>query len=233
MDRQYIDDHHIIARYLADQLGDEDRAAFEEYYLEHPDIVQELEAAARFKVGIMQLQERGELAELLGPTPWYRRSRYAAAAALILIGSIAAGMLLHDRREKRVVMAAHVGTLYEGGVPLPVLATDPILRRRSTFVDGTIRLPDTNMALELKVLPNTPTPGAEYAASLTTTAADGATESIGKIGRVTADASGYVTLYVNSSALRGGEYILKLDGKETDAPADANSFRIAVRTERN
>jgi hypothetical protein len=130
-------------------------------------------------------------------------------------------------------MAAHVETLYEGGVPLRVLATDPILRRRSTFVDGTIRLPETAVALELKVLPNAPTPGARYRASLTATAADGATESIGEISRVTADASGYVTLYVNSSALRAGEYVLTLDGKATDAGANANSFRIAVRAEMN
>ena len=47
MDRKFIDDHHIVARYLADQLPDTLREEFEAYYLEHPEVVQELEATAR------------------------------------------------------------------------------------------------------------------------------------------------------------------------------------------
>jgi len=228
MDRQYIDDHHIIARYLADQLTDEDRTAFEDYYLEHPDVVRELEAAARFKSGLMRLQERGELTQLLNPTPWYRRPRYAAAAAFVLIGSFTAGMLLHDRRDQHAVMSARAETLYENGSALRVQVTDPILRKRSAFADGTIWLPESAVALELRVLPNAPAPGARYDVSLSNMAADGTTASIGRISSVTADASGYVVFYLNSSALQVGEYELKLNGPANTATG-ADSFRIAVR----
>ena len=81
MDRQYIDDHHIVARYLADRLPEPEREAFETYYLEHPEIVREIEAAARFKSGLAQLRDSGELAVLLKPAPWYARWQYLALAA--------------------------------------------------------------------------------------------------------------------------------------------------------
>ena len=67
MDRKYIDDQHIVARYLADQLPAAQREEFESYYLQHPEMVEELEAAARFKVGLMLLRDAGQLDEVLKP----------------------------------------------------------------------------------------------------------------------------------------------------------------------
>ena len=65
MDRKYIDDHHVVARYLADHLTDDERQAFEAYYLEHPEAVKEMEAVARFKAGLHHLQQSGELDRLV------------------------------------------------------------------------------------------------------------------------------------------------------------------------
>ena len=71
MDRRYIDQQHVVARYLADRVTDNERSEFEAYYLVHPEIVQEMEAAARFKVGLMQLRDSGELPKLLRSKPRY------------------------------------------------------------------------------------------------------------------------------------------------------------------
>lgn len=51
MDCKYIEDHHIVARYLADRLSDAERQSFEAYYLANPDVVQDMQAVARLKVG--------------------------------------------------------------------------------------------------------------------------------------------------------------------------------------
>src|SRR5688572_21034668 len=83
MDRRYIDDHHVVARYLADRVTEEERSAFEAYYLEHPEVVQELEAAARFKTGLMRLRETGELDDLMQAKAGGFRWPYLAAAAAI------------------------------------------------------------------------------------------------------------------------------------------------------
>ena len=63
----------------ANRLTDEEREAFETYSLEHPGVVQELEAAARFKVGLMKLRETGQLTQLLQPDK-RPRWQYLAAA---------------------------------------------------------------------------------------------------------------------------------------------------------
>ena len=85
MDRKYIDENHIAARYLADQLSDSEREAFESYYVEHPEVMQELEVAARFKVGLMKMREAGELGQLMKrPAPFPRTLQFAAAAAVIV-----------------------------------------------------------------------------------------------------------------------------------------------------
>ena len=95
MDRRYIDDQHVVARYLANRLTDEEREAFEAYYLEHPDMGQEMEAAIRFKVGLMRLRETGELAPLVqrGAYPicdtWPRQPRSRRSRWVRFCSSIA------------------------------------------------------------------------------------------------------------------------------------------------
>ncbi len=49
MDRKQIDDEHIVARYLADQLTPAEAEAFEAYYTQHPRMVREIEYALRLK----------------------------------------------------------------------------------------------------------------------------------------------------------------------------------------
>ena len=49
MDKQYIQHHHIIQRYLHGKLTATESAEFEEYVLTHPDIAEEFELSALFK----------------------------------------------------------------------------------------------------------------------------------------------------------------------------------------
>ena len=110
MDRKYIDDHHIAARYLAEQLDEAEREAFEAYYLQHPDVLRDMEAAARLKTGLAQLRDAGELVQLLKPQPWYRDQRYLAAAA---VAAIAVGVGLYGLRSpaRQPVLVASSGVV--------------------------------------------------------------------------------------------------------------------------
>jgi hypothetical protein len=65
MDRNYIDEQHVIARYLADQLTEPERDAFESYMDQDPDVIRDMEATARFKVALAILRERGLLDQWL------------------------------------------------------------------------------------------------------------------------------------------------------------------------
>src|SRR5688572_30590247 len=110
MDRQFIDDHHVVARYLADQLSESERAEFEACFLEHPEIVKEMETVARMKVGLMQLQASGELDRLTREKARIPRWQMFAAAAAI--AAIAFGLSTFlTRNSAPLIVAASLEAL--------------------------------------------------------------------------------------------------------------------------
>ncbi len=86
LDKQYIDDHDVVERYLADQLSEPERESFEAYFLEHPEAVQEMNRTAKFKSALMDLQESGRLQPLLATKSAGRRTLTWVVIALLLAG---------------------------------------------------------------------------------------------------------------------------------------------------
>lgn len=230
MDRKYIDDHHIVARYLADQLSDVERQAFEAYYLEHPDVVQEMEATARLKVGLMQLRDSGELDTLLKQRPRFPQQRYLAIAAGIAV--MAVGTLLWFNRgpAAQPLMVASATSLFDRlGDPLPISSTHTILRTRSATDDAEIDLPRSPQTIELRVLPETPAQPARYRAVLSSISQDNALREVAAIVELEPEADGFVPLYLNSARLEQGRYRLTLSGDSGTSAADAASdFLIRI-----
>lgn len=236
MDRQYIDDHHIVARYLADQLSDREREAFELYFLDHPDIVKDLEAAARFKTGLLQLQDTGELADLMAARPWYRQQRfagYAATLAAVLFGvySIAPSLMTSGVRPASPLLAPSLSELRSvRGERLAVAGSYQILRTRGRPVDAAIELPAAAAAIELRILPEFEAQPAHYRIVLSRTNEEGTMAIVGETDGLVPARDGFVTAFVDSRRLQPGEYELVLWGdRDTDA-RDVNSmFTLGVR----
>jgi len=97
MKRESIEEQLIVERYLQGKLSPTEEAAFEETYLGDPELVEQLELAERLKGGLSDLAERGEL-----PAPPSRRwpallhsPQYAAAASVLLVGSLIVASLLY------------------------------------------------------------------------------------------------------------------------------------------
>lgn len=67
--QKYLDDHDVIERYLADQLSESEREGFEAHFLQHPEIVQQMNRVAKFKSALMDLDAAGRLQPLLMPKP--------------------------------------------------------------------------------------------------------------------------------------------------------------------
>ena len=83
-----------------------EREAFEAYYLEHPEIVQEMEAAARFKVGLAQLRDSGQLEALMKPTPFFRQERFMGiAASLAIVAPPRLKLLLANLQTQSMLLA--------------------------------------------------------------------------------------------------------------------------------
>lgn len=218
MDRQYIDDHHIVARYLADRLPEPEREAFEAYYLEHPEVLQEIEAAARFKSGLAQLRDSGELEALLKPSPWYARWRNLAFAAAAVL---AIGVAFYNRTPTPPLLGATLAAL---GGPSTIASSHAVVRRRGSPFDAEITLPAAGGAIELRVLPEFGAPNSRYRVSLARIEADDAKQSLAEIDQLPASDDGMVTLYINASRMAPGDYDVTI----ADDTAQTSHFLIRV-----
>lgn len=235
MDRKYIDDHHIVARYLADQLPDQEREAFEAYYLEHPEMVREMEAAARLKVGLAQLEQSGELTALLQPKPWFRQERYQALAASVAVAALAVFLFVSRGPASQPLLVASATALTDRlGDPLATAATYTVLRTRSMSYDAEIELPASAQTIGLRVLPEVEPHAARYRVTLSSVADDDTLREIATVGGLEPDAAdGFVPVYLNSARLAPGRYQLMLSGEEaasTGTPKSAFLIRVVDDT---
>jgi hypothetical protein len=234
MDRRYIDDHHVVARYLANQLTDEEREAFEAYYPEHPEVVQEMEAAARFKVGLMKLRASGELTQLLEPE---RRQRwyYVAAAAAVAVFAIATLLFIDRAPVAHPALAASLDALHGAGrAPLILTGQYAILRTRGSAVDAEIELPPRGQAFELRVLPEFAARPERYRVELFRMTADDSMQSVAALGGLAPDADTFVSVFVDADRLQAGQYRLTIAGDpDTDARDKESAFILRMRPARN
>lgn len=230
MNRKYIDDHHVVARYLADQLPDSEREAFEEYYLAHPDMVQEMEGASRFKTGLMRLSEAGELDAPLQSRPWYQQRRYLAVAASLAVFTIGVlGWFGRDHAAQPLLAASSASLLDRLGNPLPIAGTHAILRTRGTSYDAQIELPRTPQVIELRVLPETEAQPPRYRITISSVSEDGTLHEVAAIAGLAAAEDGFVPVYLNSSRLARGNYQVLLSGDTSTSTAGvASAFVVRI-----
>jgi hypothetical protein len=230
MDRKYIDDHHIVARYLADQLSDAERTAFEDHYVRHPEMLRELDAAAALKIGLARLDAVGEFPRLLKPAPPSRMQKYLAAAAAIAI--VAIGLLtflVHGPSREPVLSASSHSVVDSLGAPLRIASTHSIERVRGVMYDATIDLPPLPAAIELRVRPEYAAEPPRYHVSLLLVGDNDAAREVAQLGGFEPNADGVVPVFLNSQMLKRGRYQLVLSGdKNTTAANDSSTFLIQL-----
>jgi hypothetical protein len=222
------DDPALASRYLAGQLSHTELQAYEQHLLESPDAVQELEATARMKVGLANLRDAGQLDSLLleAPAPRLRRLgiAFAAAAALVVI---AVGLWRGiDTAADATLVASASELIDRSGRPLATGSSYALLRTRSSGYDAVIELPAEARAIELRVRPEAPAP--VYSVALSRIHADGAVTQIGNVSELQAQADGFVRLYVDSSRLESGPYLVVITPAEDRTAASTSAFRVKV-----
>ena len=92
MDRQYIEAHAVIERYLQGKLRPEEQQAFEEAYLGDPELLEEVELAEKLQQGMADLDERGAIP---GSRPRPLTSYFAVAASVLLAVSVGFSVSLY------------------------------------------------------------------------------------------------------------------------------------------
>lgn len=219
MNRQYIEAQHVLTRYLAGQLSEAEREAFETYYVEHPQVLQELELAAKLKLGLALMEDSGELAA----APRRYRLPGLAAAALVLV--VIAAAIWFARPGPAPVLAASLSSLAQfRDARLTTAATYTIERTRSRGFDARFELPIESRALRLRVLPEHPS-SSTYGLRLNVLPAGAAPREIATVRGLRADADGMVSAYLDSRRLAPGGYEIILSA---DSSSEASSFLIRI-----
>lgn len=217
------DDPTLAARYLADQLSEEERAAFEARMLADPAVLHEVEVTARFKAGLALARERGQLGPLL--VAERRRPQYLALAAMLALVAIGIGVWRSSDTALVPWIAPSLQELARGDAPLPASAQFTLLRVRSDGqIDARIPLPAQRQGLWLRVLPDSGTDGSRHNVMLVRDEEPTAAQALAPIANLTANEAGYVEFFVDSASLQPGLYRLTVEPDA--AAAEAETFLI-------
>jgi hypothetical protein len=226
---RHQDDAGIAQRYLAGQLSPPEQEAYEQYFIRNPDAVRELEATARMKVGLASLRDKGQLDSLLQGAPTTsRRATLMAMAASVAVIAIVVGLWRDVRVPDGAALVASATRLLDAsGKPLAVGATYAVMRTRATDYDAVVTLPAQPQALELRVLPEWSAPA--YDVALSRTRPSGAIVEVATVRDLQVRPDGFVNLYVDSSKLEPGTYLLGLSASQGQASElSTSSFRFKV-----
>jgi hypothetical protein len=227
----FRDDPTAASRYLADQLTESERTAYEAALAQDPEVLRELEATARLKVGLRRLRDEGDLDTLVGKPRFGGSTLLVALAATVAAVVVGVGLWRSDLRTDRPqLLAATLQALVDqSGRVLPQVGTQAMFRRRAEAYDAVVELPAARGAIELRVQPDDVKPSSTYRATLSRIRDDNSEQPLGSVADLRLATDGFVTLYVDSSALTPGRYLLSIAGSSgTDAAAARESFVVKV-----
>lgn len=211
MDRQRIEDEHIVARYLAGQLSEEQAAEFEAHYAQDPDAVREIERVLRLKEGLAVLKERGELDALLRERPrsyWQPALGLAASLLVIVVG---VWLWMGRTVESSPIAATLAGLTSNQGTLLHTASSHVLVKMRGPSGLLDIQLPRERSAIELRIIPSTRPSNGEFDVALGKV--DEPSKRVDIVGRTQAHASaedGVVVAYLDSAQLTPGRVMVQL-----------------------
>jgi hypothetical protein len=224
-----LHDFETANRYLAGRLNDDECAEFEKRLTQEPELVRELEAVARFKVGLQVLHERGELEAATRAPHWsYRWLAVAAAIAVLAIGVMTFRSFVTPGERSMLAAVPAALTDRQGNV-LPSAGTFTLLRKRQPTVDAQIELPPPGRAIEMRVLPESASRANGYRVSLWQQSAAADPRKLGSVTHVTPATDGFLAVFMDTTDLAPGEYLLVVSpAAGEDRPDRGDVFRISM-----
>ena len=230
----FRDNATIASRYLADQLTDAERTAYEAALAEDPEILRELEATARMKVGLARLRSTGGLQSLLRPSGPFQTQFLVALAATVAAIVIGIGLWRSSIQTTRPEsLAGTLGALRsQVAYAMPLASTQAVFRKRDDAYDALVTLPAARAAIELRDLTDPVSPSGHLRASLLRIGDSTPDKTVASLAGLRPAADGFVELFVDSSILMPGRYRLFLSSEAWSGDS-GNSYLIAVVSGRN
>jgi hypothetical protein len=228
MDREFIEKHQIVERYLSGKLPLKGVQDFERFCRDHPQVVDEIKLAERLHAGMRLLEASGHPPGLQETKQvWWRRLEFTAGLALLALvlatGLWALGSRYADRGERIAALEKQVET---GSLQAPTRSrTITVTPNRvpSNQVSLRLQLQDTAELVELLI-------NVSYARFNTFRVTIDKKDQGrgGTIHNLLRDSNGNLRLIVNSSALRPGDYKVVIEGLARSGPVAVGWVTLRV-----
>lgn len=205
MDRQYIQEHRIVDRYLNGRLSAEEERAFEEYYLSDPVLLEELELAERLKRAVVSTGEH-ERGRRGGPFGVFHSPQYAAAASVLLAASLVLASVLYVQN----MSLREQGPGFDFASAVTRLV--PLVRTRSAApIEISSRDSNEWTVLEVDV---SLADYDLYRVTLERLEGEGAAGRVLELDGLAADGEGYLLVGMPGRLLTPGQYELRVEGRQ-------------------
>ena len=234
MNHRDIEEHHVVERYVAGRLSEEEVAAFEEHYLDCQACIDRVEDAERLQRGLQRVAEqeaaRAVRLGILGRLIAWSRARQAglAVVALLLVAVLPAALqyrqlrgVRHELAQARSELAAAFGPQTNTAIfsLSPFRGDGPVSDRPVNQIS--LREEPEWIVLSLD-------PGVEYPAYRATLTKGERTE-IWRASDLVLDTLGAVVVSFHSTFLEPGEYLLRLEGvPAVGEPVPAGRYPLRV-----
>jgi len=140
---------------------------------------------------------------------------------------VAAGLWRGFDAARDTTLVAAASELVDGsGRPLASGPSYALRRTRSSAYDALIALPPDPSAIELRVRPEMPAP--RYSVAISRISPDGSVTPLGSVNELPVQADDFVQLYVDSSRLEPGPYLLVLTPTRNPTAESTSAFRLKV-----
>jgi hypothetical protein len=204
MDAKQIAERHIVERYLANELTEDEAAAFETYVEAHPEVTREIELVARMKSGLSTLRDRGELPNLVQEPARHGFKPWMLAAASLAAVAVAALLFLGRGSGEHGALLASIAP------DSPVSSRVTLARTRSDVLE-VLASPPPGTVAELVMEPSDPAAADGYRVSLFRL--EGRTNEIGTLEGVRSGQDGKLHVFVRAEDLAAGHYLVRLQGE--------------------
>lgn len=217
IDRATLLERQLPERYVAGQLSPEETAEFEEYLLENPDVIDQVEIARQFRLGLRTLSQEGKLAAVVRSRELPRRWLLAAGVAAI---ALMVGLASWFLRTGPAVLSASIDGLGAAN-SRPIAGEFMLARTRgSTALEIPVAEEPEAVLLRLEA-PQGPS-DAGFRIELLNDERE-----IASVADVRAGADGLLSIYLNTAGLEPGDYLVSVSGGKT-AP-ERHPLRLVPR----
>ena len=210
MDKAYIDRHHVIERYLLNQLTADERDAFEQLFLDDPELLDRLEQAEAMRAGLHRATDalepkdspRGAFAR------WFTRPAVAYGVSGVAVVALAASAWLFAERGQ------------VGGTPIATPVGSEVWLETTRGPERRVRVSRQPALIRIDIGP--PPHAARYRLAIVR-----GSERVVEIGDLAVDADNSVSVVI--SQLPVGEYVVSVavdDEQVMDSGATTHVIQV-------